>query len=100
MTKELNRLNFDVLGKSRYSATERTVALSGTSTKTWKDESIEKLGPMEIFFDTKFMTMITYCKLVFIVMGILSAAYAGYRSTEIQGLSKMEDIVKEEHYAF
>ena len=74
--------------------------MSCISTKTWKDEAIEQLGPIEIFFDTHFMSFIANCKCLLILGGLLLAAYAGYRSTEIQGLSKMEEFVKKDHFMY
>lgn len=74
--------------------------MSCTSTKTWKDEAIEQLGPIEIFFDTHFMSFITNCKCILIIGGLLLAAYSGYRATEIEGLSKMEDLVKHDHFIY
>lgn len=95
-----NRFSHTVPSLTRNASKARTTAFSATSTKTWKDEAIEKLGPVEIFFDTHFMSFISRFSCLLLVLGLLSAGYAGYRATEIQGLSKMEDIVKEDHYMY
>ena len=56
---------------------------SSASAKSWKDLAVEKLGPIETFFDTKFTRFIKNFRLVIVLISIGAASYAGVRSAEI-----------------
>jgi hypothetical protein len=71
--------------------------VSNASSKSWKDEAIEKLGPVEIFFGTKYAKFIQSWRIPIILLGFVAAAYAGWWSKDIQGLSQMEMFFKEDH---
>lgn len=100
LTKSEKSYQLNIPGMSKMSSVGCPASVSNVSSKTWKDEAIEQLGPVEIFFDTHFMKMISNCRCLFIILGFLFAGYAGFRSREIEGLSKMEDIVKHDHYLY
>ena len=64
---------------------------------SWKEEAVEKLGAVEIFFGTKYTTFIQKTRILIIIICLGSAGYAGYRSTEIEGLSTMEQFFQPDH---
>ena len=70
---------------------------SSVSKKTWKDEAVEQLGPIETFFDTKYTNFVKRFKLLIILVCITVAVYSGIRSREIQGLTQMEQLFAEDH---
>lgn len=70
---------------------------SAASSKSWKDEQVEELTSMEIFFDTTFNTFVYRMRYVIILFSMVLAAYAGYRSFEVQGLTKMEQLFPAKH---
>jgi len=77
--KSGSKYGIDIKSMSK-STRSRTTNMS---TKSWKDEAIEELGSIEIFFDTKVMWFVSKFKVFIIAVGFLMAAYAGYRCTEI-----------------
>lgn len=50
----------------------------------------EELGPIEQFFDTTWNDFVKKFRWLIVILGLAMASYAGLRSTEIRGLSKME----------
>lgn len=50
----------------------------------------EELGRIEQFFDTTWNDFVRKFRWPIVIAGLAMAAYAGMRSTEIRGLSKME----------
>jgi hypothetical protein len=61
-----------------------------TSNMSWKELAVSELSPTEVFFDTVFNTFVFKFRYLIILAGCLMSAYAGVRSTEVQGLSSME----------
>jgi predicted RND superfamily exporter protein len=58
----------------------------------------EELGPIEQFFDTTWNDFVKKFRWPIVIAGLAMAAYAGVRSTEIRGLSKMEEYTPKDHF--
>ena len=51
-----------------------------------------------MFFDTTWNNWVQRYRWPIVIVGLLAATYAGIRSTEIRGLSKMEEYTPKDHY--
>ena len=58
----------------------------------------DKVGALERFFDGPWNNIVRFCRWPIILIGLAAGAYAGWRSMEIQGLSKMEEYFTKDHY--
>ena len=58
----------------------------------------EELGKVEIFFDTTWNNFVRKFRWPIVILGLLMGAYAGYRSSEIRGLTSMEQYTPYDHY--
>jgi len=64
---------------------------------SWKELAVSELNPVEIFFDTTFNNFVFRFRYLIIIVCTLMAAYASVRSTEVQGLSTMEQFFELDH---
>tara|TARA_B110000285_G_C15003175_1_gene552469 strand:+ start:288 stop:695 length:408 start_codon:yes stop_codon:yes gene_type:complete len=58
----------------------------------------QQLGKVEIFFDTTWNNFIRKFRWPIVIMGLLMGVYAGHRSSEIRGLTSMEQYTPYDHY--
>ena len=58
----------------------------------------KELGRIEKWFAGPYFNFVSYCKFPIVLIGLVIAAYAGYRSTFIEGLKSMEQYFKDGHY--
>jgi len=71
--------------------------VSHSSGKSWKEDAVQELTKIEVWFDTTFNTFVFKFRYIILLAGFLMAAYAGIRSTEVSGLTRMEDYFKPDH---
>jgi hypothetical protein len=73
-----------------------------SSKKTLSQNSYKKpkenYTKIEIFFMGRWFNFVNYFKWIIILLGIGLAVYAGYRTTEIGGLTEMEQYFGNNHY--
>jgi hypothetical protein len=58
----------------------------------------EELGKVEIFFDTTWNNFVRKFRWPIVIIGLAMGGYAGYRSSEIRGLTSMEQYTPYDHY--
>ena len=69
-----------------------------SSNKTQQEQTGIQLSRTEIFFDTAFNDFVFKFRYLIILISFMAAAYAGYRATEVQGLTTMEQYFKKNHF--
>lgn len=58
----------------------------------------QELGKVEIFFDTTWNNFVRKFRWPIVIIGLLMGVYAGHRSSEIRGLTSMEQYTPYDHY--
>ena len=93
--------NADTVAKafdSLINENDEEIPMDNVSETVVEGKQVTELGRLEIFFDGYWNELVHKFRWPIILFGFGLAAYAAVRSTEIKGLSRMEDYFYPSHY--